>query len=672
MIDFPPALLRRALVALGLSAVLFFVVIAPASAKDDDPLPPSLDALPPAQSSGAGGQSNNNHNDNSEGGGNDIIRYITQIFHIVNFPDADIDNWVAKIAYKNVANINTVVVSLLSQSMAVTVSGPYGMIGQTSNASIFQELVRPGWNTSLTIAIILLPAVLALSLVLAMRNGLESVMGFADMREGITSWFVSAVLAGGSYHVIWLFHRLSMEIAKLFLGSVTVDNFLNALLNTVVLNSAITSLSSLLSGPTAGAIAGLVVFTFAIVLGVAIFGALALAGAAYVALVVIFSVIAPLVLVISSVPALHWLRMTWLRAITIVLMLAPLNALLIALTVTLLGKTETGGGAGGWVGGLLVALSAMSLLLTMNYKAGEFAFGAVMEIAKGVLSSVASVGGAALGLGVGLAGAAVGVPALGNMMSGSMSNAANSAANSLSGSSNNNGASPLASDSDPTSILRGSQAAGAMGRALAMSGNPFARSVGAGLMGGAAVQGADAGLRMDRQREAEAQATQGQRQEQSQAAYSSNVDRQTARGESLLARSRTSTRNMITQGEGGESIDPNWSPRQLAYPQRPAADVFAERMQMQIKRATGEEGSYVAARHLGARLDEAIQSRYAGQNAEITFARQELYKELKAGDIRTPSNLNGNISAWATRLHVPLNPAETSRDVQEAFPRWAR
>ena len=56
------------------------------------------------------------------------------------------------------------------------------------------------------------------------------------------------MLAGGSYHVIWLFHRLSMEIAKLFLGSVTVDNFLNALLNTVVLNSAITSLSSLLSG----------------------------------------------------------------------------------------------------------------------------------------------------------------------------------------------------------------------------------------------------------------------------------------------------------------------------------------------------------------------------------------------------------------------------------------
>ena len=99
----------------------------------------------------------------------------------MNFPDADIDNWVAKIAYKNVANINTVVVSLLSQSMAVTVGALWNDRAD-ANASIFQELVV-GWNTSLTIAIILLPAVLALSLVLAMRNGLESVMGFADMRE---------------------------------------------------------------------------------------------------------------------------------------------------------------------------------------------------------------------------------------------------------------------------------------------------------------------------------------------------------------------------------------------------------------------------------------------------------------------------------------------------------
>lgn len=663
MIDFPPALLRRALVALGLSAVLVFIVIAPAFAKDDDPPPPSLDTLPPTQSGNGGGQ-NSNNNDHA-GGGGDIIRYITQIFHTVIFPDGDIENWVAKIAYRNVAGINTVVVSLLSRSMAVTVSGPYGMIGQTSNASIFQELVRPGWNTSLSISIILLPAVLALSLVLAMRNGLESVMGFADMREGITSWFVSVVLAGGSYHVIWLFHRLSMEIAKAFLGSVTVDNFLDALLNTVVLNSAITSLSSLLSGPTAGAIAGLVVFTFSIVLGVAIFGALALAGAAYVALVVIFSVIAPLVLVISSLPSLRWLRMTWLRAMTIVLMLAPLNALLITLAVTLLGKT--GGGAEGWAGGLLVALSAMSLLLTMNYKAGEFAFGAVVEIAKGVLSGVASVGGAALGLGVGVAGAAVGVPALGSLMGGGASNAVNSLGAGSGNSSNGGG---LSSESDPASLMRGSQAAGAVGRALAMSGNPFARAVGAGLMGGSAVQGADAGLHMDRQREAEAQTAQEQRQENGHAAYSSNVDRQTARAESLLHRSRSAVQNTITQGEGGESADIHWAPRQLSYPERPAADVFAERLQMQIKKTTGEEGSYMAARQLGARLDESIHSRYSDAS-EITQARQDLYNVLKT-PANTPVGVQAQITAWTTKHGIQQTPQEIDRDVREAFPRWAR
>ena len=147
-----------------------------------------------------------------------------------------------------------------------------------------------------------------------------------------------------------------------------------------------------------------------------------------------------------------------------------------------------------------------------------------------------------------------------------------------------------------------------------MSGNPFARAAGAGLMGGSAVQSAGAGLQMDRQREAEAQMTHDQRQEQNQAAYSSNVDRITARGESLLNRNRTAMRNTITHGEGGDGTDPNWTPRQLSYPERPAADVFAERMQMQIKKASGEEGSYVAALHLGSRLDEAILSRFARQN----------------------------------------------------------
>ncbi len=92
---------------------------------------------------------------------------------------------------------------------------------------------------------------------------------------------------------------------------------------------------------------------------------------------------------------------------------------------------------------------------------------------------------------------------------------------------------------------------------------------------------------------------------------------------------------------------------------------------MQIKKVAGEEGSYVAARHLGARLDESIQSRSAGQNAEIAFARRELYQELKQS-IDTSSNLEGRIVQWANRFQLSANPADVSRDVREAFPRWAR
>lgn len=639
----------------------------------DASLPIATATLPPGIATPPPGTPPTDTGTSANAGG--IIRNITQIIHLIQFPDQLMKEAVAKMTYALLQELSKAAGVVFGNTLETTVFGSYGLLskaGVGTGESIFATLIQPRWEVTRNLAFALLPATLALSAVLALRNGMTSVLGYADMKEALLSWLVGAVMAGSSYYLMELFHRLCMTIATSFLGDITSRDLVYVFFNIDQMKKAADAATFLVGSgdSTLTNITGSLIFLIGIVLGVVVLGALAIAGAAYIALVCVFAILAPVVIVLSIIPPMRWLGLLWLKALTLTLLIAPANSILLTIAIKTFAAVSKSGTVGGWVGGMLLTVGALSLLLTLDFKAGEVAFGAIAEMGQKLFGVVGTIAGLAAGAVIaGPAGAGIGA-GLGSSLgggSGSSSRtgdlaggtgpiesgsrgAVSGGAASRQSAEGGSPANPAGSPADNLTRAqirdRATHLTNSMGRALTLSSsNPLARGLGAGLMLGSDISAASTGLEAGQLRE-----------------EAHHQDVTNSRQMALLNQQRGEYRRVLNEADSGRNGQSY--PVHLSRPNYDTTGLFAEHLVRNIP-----EASYESAYRLSTTLHQGMQnSPNLTSRGALATARRNLYDTIGQQNNFTATELAGRINNWANSNEVGVTlPASAVSDIQALY-----
>ena len=354
------------------------------------------------------------------GGVVSTIQQITTIIHQLRFPFDTMMNGIVKMAGDMAKQSYAAVGDTFRDMLGTLVFGNYGIAPQAAEPPLFKDLIFNHWRVTLGLALLLMPVTLALNAVCALRQGAASTLGFADLKESLVGWLVSAGGAVASYYLLSLFYRLSVSGALAIAETSFGDGGLTPQgMASILFNSAVIFCLGI-SQPMVSLFLGFFVLFLAssIVLG------LALALASFAALMYLLTTLAPILLVLGSLKPLEWLKSLWLKAVVLVLLLPVADVLLLkaasSITVTIL-NSEAQGHWGTVLAGLCLGAGVLSILITINFKVAELVFGAIAEIGRkamdatmGVAQMVATVAGVAVGVGaVGALGAAGAGGALG-------------------------------------------------------------------------------------------------------------------------------------------------------------------------------------------------------------------------------------------------------------------
>lgn len=491
--------------------------------------------------------------------------FVQQVFHIIRFPFETMWDAITKMtsemlqqSYRGAAGVYTGAIDwLLFSDFGLA---PRDLGGSVYTTPLFSNLVFNPWRAVLTIALLLLPATLTLTAVAALRNGAASVMAYADLKEALIGWVISAGAAAASFYLLGLLHRLSIAIA----GGILFADF-GTRVTAQQLGAALFNTGALVSVATMVPVVGIYLMFFFLFLASSVMLGLGMAIAAYVAMVYMLATVAPLMLVVGSLPPLRWLSFLWSKAMAIAFLVPIVDALLLKATVAVFYdglRAQGSGDLGVAMSGLFITAGLLSMLVAFNYKLGEFLFGAIGEIHRqaagatlGVVKMAAMAGGVLLGAaagGVGLAagaaggasaGAGGGVAAAGG--AGEVAAGAGAGAGADAGAAGGIGeraaatggaASRAGGLSDPAFIRRVSNLAQGIGRSLSRSGVPGMDALGSAMEAGgsAARYGADAHLDAERETESAARhaETRGHWAEQALASHARDVANEARRAES--------------------------------------------------------------------------------------------------------------------------------------------
>lgn len=322
------------------------------------------------------------------------------IFHILRFPFETMTEAVVQMSNKLVLVSFEAAGQHFGGALDTLLSGPFGLMPVGAESQLFTTVIWPHWQVTFSLALMLLPVTLLFSTVSALRYGAVSQLGWLDLKEAVGNWFISVGVAATSFYLLNLTHRLGLGAALMILqadfgehvsGNTLAGAFFNATALVALASNAMTS-------PVVLYLAFLALFLASTVLM-----GLGLALAAYLALVYLLSVIAPLVIVLGVLPPVRWLNALWLKSISLVFLLPLADALLLKAAVSLsfnLVNASGVGDMGGFVAGLFVTAGVISVLITINFKVAEGVFGALAEVqrqanatATGVLQLVAVAGG---------------------------------------------------------------------------------------------------------------------------------------------------------------------------------------------------------------------------------------------------------------------------------------
>jgi len=357
-----------------------------------------------------------------------------------------------------------------------TTGSPLYDVGGEISEIVFQteklkELRLSTWLGLRKVAFALLPLVAAMTIWASMKDGLYSVTGYANTLEAVTEFVVSIAIALASYwlmeQLISLTKSLTLAVAGAFEINITGSVFVGSLLKSASFGALNPLMSMILS---IFAFVFLVVFMFSV----------ELAFLAREVVLIITVGMAPLMIILGSVRPLGWLRALWSKAFIVFLLILPVNVLLLGIAVKLhLSAMDLSSGILSTVLQMLILAGTISILIALNTTLGKLVYGAAIEVAKQVGSTLMSLGTMAAGLAVGAGALGAGGLAAAGGSTGGLAPAAGGGGSGgvISGS--------LASGTNVTST---SKLTSTIGGVLSSSRNSAVRNLGRGMRAGNAIR----------------------------------------------------------------------------------------------------------------------------------------------------------------------------------------
>ena len=339
---------------------------------------------------------------------------IQRIINLLVFNDSTMSEAITKallkmfggMLYEATDTLNGVAREVLAFLDIVGFSG--GPVDAGHTMANVEALRFEAWKTLLTIAGILLPISLALTVGSAMREGTSSITGYAHAREALLEWVISVALAGASWFLISLSLQLAHYAGSGILAAFSVDLQSDPLLLREVITGSISKGDTFLTDTPL--LLQLFVALFALFLIGAVAVSLALSVLARYVLLFLITTTAPVMFVLGALRPLRWLSSFWSKAIVMVILLGPMNALLLGLAMRLqIIALERTTGLVGTIFALLILVGVLSVLITINTMIGKSIYGAAIEIAQRAVGAAGQV----VTLAFAIAGAAVALPALG-------------------------------------------------------------------------------------------------------------------------------------------------------------------------------------------------------------------------------------------------------------------
>ncbi len=265
--------------------------------------------------------------------------------------------------------------------------------GDNYAATTLLQQVKPGWDAALTLALALMPLVLALLAVDKLRRSMLSTLTWAELKEAVGEWFLAGAGAAVSFYALSLAHAISKWFAVWIFSLDFSGGRGNAALTGMNLAGAF-FFASVLGGVAPTVIVYLVFF--ALFLGAAILISLILAVAAYIAMMALLTLVAPLVIVLGVLPPLSWLRDLWLKGTIMALLVPVVNVTLLKLSYGI--ATNIGlDSIGGYIARAATLAGAISILLSINFKAGQILFGAITVVHDEMRATLTGLGTLAVG-----------------------------------------------------------------------------------------------------------------------------------------------------------------------------------------------------------------------------------------------------------------------------------
>jgi len=337
------------------------------------------------------------------------------------------------------------------------------------------------WKVTIVIAGVLMPLTLVINLGAALKEGASSVAGYADAREALITWFVGVGAAIASYFLLSKGIELSQLAGRAIVEQVITEadwNIGQNLVATLINVKRIASLHIVLQ---------MFLGIFAILLIVAITASFALSLMAREVLILMLVGTAPIIIISGTLGPLRWLAGTWSKICVITLLLGPANFLLIGGAFLIAQEANLSNLLSDSLLGMFVALGFVSVLIGINGLVGKMVYGAVIEIAQKAWQSTMSVVKMAATLGVAAVGVAV-APAIGSALGGTAAAGAGATAaetGATAGATLSQANSASGAFSTYGKAMSQANLTKSIGQALATTGNPIAKGLGAGLNIGA-------------------------------------------------------------------------------------------------------------------------------------------------------------------------------------------
>lgn len=273
------------------------------------------------------------------------------------------------------------------------------------------------WSKMVGLSLVLATTFFVGNILLAyVERGVGSVTGYATFKDAIASSLLSVLLIPASYFLLHQFLRLSTALAEVIfevgigdvIGGMTFQNFDFGQMTIGVVYHSLSKWAPVgtpFDNPDIVSIFGALFF---IILGLYVIVSAFLAiFAREVALILIFA-LAPLILAISMLPPLQWLRGLWLKLVTVTFLILPINMLLIVISFNIVWWANSAFGAKTgpmstfYLTGVVIGV--ISVFVAINSMYGKMFYGAAIDASQKALKSTGALVGMALTAGGAIAG----------------------------------------------------------------------------------------------------------------------------------------------------------------------------------------------------------------------------------------------------------------------------